>query len=130
MKYEINFDKEMKEQVFMNIWTAFDRTEQCFKEHDLSRNIHNACGFSAQVEELKLFGADVDAHGIYNDGGFDRIGFARINEHVFVKNGEFNFSELSKALEEIAEDEAEDEAINARAEQEEKYDRFFEGQEE
>ena len=46
-----------------------------------------------------------------------------------MKNGEFNFSELSKALEEIAEDEAEDEAINARAEQEEKYDRFFEGQE-
>ena len=39
--------------------------------------------------------------GTYNDNGFDRIGFARINSHEFVKNGEFKHDVLRKALDEL-----------------------------
>lgn len=118
MKYEINFDSAMKSKMFINIYHAFDNTENCFMVNDLPRNIRNACDFSAQVAKLEMFGASVDAHGIYDDNGFDRIGYARINEHVFVKNGKFIFDELSKALDELVDGSPEDEAIDRRSEQE------------
>lgn len=101
MKYEINFDKAMAEDITMKIWRAFESTEECFQRQDLPRNIRNAAGFSALVAELELFGADVDAHGIYDDNGYDRIGYARINNHEFVKNGDFKFPELQTALNEL-----------------------------
>lgn len=101
MKYEINFDKAMAEDITMEIWRAFENTEDYFQRQDLPRNIRNAARFSSLVSELKLFGADVDAHGIYDDNGYDRIGYAKINNHEFVKNGDFRFSELQTALNEL-----------------------------
>jgi len=103
MKYEINFDSAMKSKMFINIYHAFDNTENCFIVNNLPRNIRNTCDFSAQVAKLEMFGASVDAHGIYDDNGFDRIGYGRINSHEFIKNGIFCFEELAAALEELAE---------------------------
>ena len=104
MKCEIIFDSKTANEKFMEIFTCFDRTEQCFKNGDLPRNIRNACAYSEAVRSLKVFGADVDASGIYDDNGFDRIGYGRINCHEFIKNGEFKFDELRSALAEIAAD--------------------------
>lgn len=104
MKYEITFDQEAASSKFMEIYTRFSRTEECFSNGDLPRNIRNSCAFSEAVRSLKVFGAVVDASGIYNDNGFDRIGYGRINGHEFIKNGEFKFDELKAALTEIAAD--------------------------
>lgn len=102
MTYEIKFTEETAEAMLQEIWWSYHLSEQQFKDGDLERNIRNATEFSMRVRMLKMFGADVNAHGIYNDNGFDRIGYARINSHVFIKKGEFSFDELKAALMEIA----------------------------
>lgn len=109
MKYEITFNRDSAHEKFMEIYTRFARTEECAKAGDLPRNIRNACAFSEAVRSLRIFGAAVLANGIYDDNGFDRIGHAVINGHEFVKNGEFNFAELSAALAEIVGNDTEEE---------------------
>lgn len=101
MKYEINFDNSSVEDVFINLYHIFQRSESNFEDGDLRRNIRNSTDFESKVQELRLFGAEIDV-GIYADNGFDRIGYAAINGHEFVKNGKFNFEKLRNALWEIA----------------------------
>lgn len=103
MKYEIDFNKERADLLALGIVETFHRSEDCFKANDLPRNIRNVCAFQAALRELILYGADVDSTGIYNDNGFDRIGYARINEHEFIKKGQLNYNELWAALREIRE---------------------------
>lgn len=105
MKREIEFTRDTANEKFMEIYRSFERTEQNFAAGDLHRNIFNACRYSEAVRSLKIFGAEVDSTGIYDDNGYNRIGYGKINNHVFIKNGEFNFDELRAALWEIADQE-------------------------
>ena len=104
MEYTFIFDKACADYQFSRIYQSFYLAEQAFEAGDLPRNIRNACAYSEAVRALCIMGADVDATGIYNDNGFDRIGYGRINQHVFIKNGEFNFEELKAALYELTEE--------------------------
>ena len=101
MKYEINFDNNTVEEVFINLYHSFQWSESNFEDGDLRRNIRNSTDFENKVQELRLFGAEIDVC-IYADNGFDRIGYAAINGHEFVKNGKFNSEKLRNALWEIA----------------------------
>lgn len=101
MKYEINFDNNTVEKVFMDLYHSFEWSERNFEDGDLPRNIRNSANFSNEVKGLKIFGAETEV-GIYDDNGFDRIGYAVINGHEFVKNGKINYNLLKDALWEIA----------------------------
>ncbi len=101
MKYEVNFDNNTVEKVFMDLYHHFELSECNFEDKDLPRNIRNATTFCETIRTLRLFGADVDV-GTYDDNGFDRIGYARINGYEFVKNGKINYNKLKDALWEIA----------------------------
>lgn len=105
MKREIEFTRDTAKEKFREIHYSFERTEQCFAAGNLHGNVFNACRYSEAVRSLKIFGAEVDSTGIYDDNGYDRIGYGKINNHVFIKNGEFNFDELQAALWEIADQE-------------------------
>ena len=102
MKYEIDFDKGNADSMIYEIYSCFCRTEDAFSDGDLPRNIRNACAYSELVRTLRIFGASVNSTGIYNDNGFDRIGYGKINGHEFIKNAEFNLEELKTALYELA----------------------------
>ena len=117
MTYTINFDRKAAEQAMLRIWGAYDRTEVCFAEKDLPRNIRNACAYTAEVAALRLYGADVDATGIYNDNGYDRIGYGRINDYEFIKNGILDVEKLSAALLELAEGHIDDDNDEGSTEQ-------------
>ena len=97
MTYTIEFTADSAERMFMKIWDMFNTTEENFKSGDLSRNLCTATSFEYIVRQLKAIGADTEV-GIYEDNGFHRIGFARINDYAFVKNGEFKHEVLKKAL--------------------------------
>lgn len=101
MKYEINFDNNTVEEVYISLYHSFQWSEYNFEDGDLRRNIRNSTDFENKLKELRLFGAEIDV-GIYADNGFDRIGYASINGHEFVKNGKFNHNELRNALWQIA----------------------------
>ena len=101
MKYEINFDNNTVEKFFMDLHHSFEWSERNFEDGDLPRNIRNSANFSNEVKGLKIFGAETEV-GIYDDNGFDRIGYAVINGHEFVKNGKINYNLLKDALWEIA----------------------------
>ena len=103
MKYEIDFNKDAANFMAERIFTAYANSETCFKNKDMPRNIRNTCYFQELLRKLTACGADVDSTGIYNDNGFDRIGYARINEHEIVKKGQFDYNELWAALREIVE---------------------------
>ena len=100
MKYEIEFTEQTADQTYMGLWELFRLSEAHFKDGDLSRNLRVTTEFKCVVRHLKALGADTDV-GTYNDNDFDRIGFAKINSHEFVKNGEFKFDVLRKALDEL-----------------------------
>lgn len=100
MKYEIEFTEQTADQTYMVLWELFHLSEAHFKDGDLSRNLRVTTEFKCVVRHLKALGADTDV-GTYNDNDFDRIGFAKINSHEFVKNGEFKFDVLRKALDEL-----------------------------
>lgn len=100
MKYEIEFTKQTAGETYMGLWELFKLSEEHFKSGDLCRNLRVTTEFRCVVRNLKALGADTDV-GTYNDNGFDRIGFAKINSHEFVKNGEFKFDVLRKALDEL-----------------------------
>ena len=101
MKYEIEFDNNTVDNVFINLYHAFTRSENNFEDKDLMRNIVNTVSFEGESKMLRLFGAETEV-GTYDDNGFLRIGYARINEHEFIKNGVINFNKLKDALWEIA----------------------------
>lgn len=101
MKYEIEFDNNQVEKTFMDLDFYHHWSERNFEDHNVMSNIVNTVRFEDKVNALRLFGATV-AVGTYTDDEFLRIGYARINDHVFVKNGVFNPSELKAALWEIA----------------------------
>lgn len=101
MKYEINFDNNTVENIFMELYHSFEWSEDNFEEKDLERNIRNATHFQSTIRMLKIFGAETEV-GTYYDNGFDRIGYAKINNHEFVKNGKINYKKLKDALWEIA----------------------------
>ena len=105
MKREIEFTRDTANEKFMEIYRSFERSEQSFAAGDRHRNIFNTCRYSEAVRSLKIFGAEVDSTGIYDDKGYNRIGYGKINNPVFIKNGEFNFDELRAALWEIADQE-------------------------
>lgn len=84
----------------MGLWELYHLSEAHFKNGDLSRNLRVTKEFQCVVRSLKALGADTDV-GTYNDNVLDRIGFARINSHEFVKNGEFKHDVLKKALDEL-----------------------------
>lgn len=101
MEYKIAFDNNTVEETFLDIHHHFEWSESSFESGDLMRTIVNSVAFEKRVNSLRLFGASVETGG-YMDGDFLRIGFARINDHVFVKNGKINYKELKDALWEIA----------------------------
>lgn len=103
MKYTIEFSLHAADYMAMRIYEAFGASETCFKNKDLPRNIRNTCYFQELLRKLTACGADVDSTGIYNDNGYDRIGYARINEHEIVKKGQFYHNELWAALRELVE---------------------------
>ena len=102
MTKTIEFTRDTANQYAVAIFEHFHRSEDCFKAGDLERNIRNVCGYSELLRNLRFFGAEVDAMGIYDDNGFDRIGYGSINGHVIVKNGRLDGNELQAALYEIA----------------------------
>lgn len=106
MKYTIDFNNNSVESVFMTLYHCFDWSERSFEDKDLSRNIVNTTTFCQSLMQLEIFGADTE-RGTYADGLFVRIGFAKINDHVFIKNGVINTKELKDALWEIAHPEEE-----------------------
>lgn len=101
MKYEIEFDNNMVDKIFMDLHFHFDWCENSFEVKDIERTISNAVAFQERVKILRLFGAETDC-GLFNDNGCTRIGFARINNHTFVENASFKIKELKDALWEIA----------------------------
>ncbi len=105
MKYEIDFDNNAYEAVFMELYHFFEWSERSFEDKDLPRNITNTVNFECTVKELHFLGADTQT-GTYQDNGFIRIGYARINSHTFITNGRPNYQELKEALWEIAHPEA------------------------
>lgn len=101
MKYEINFDKDFAEKKFNEISRSIDWSERSYETNDVMRNIVNTTIFEREMGELRLFGAEVRT-GTYEEKGFLRIGYARINSHEVVKNGQINPTALKNALWEIA----------------------------
>lgn len=104
MTKTITFDKYTADAVFVDLMAYFDRSEEYFKKNDLLRNIVNATSFQNRVRSLMIYGADTDT-GSYGDGDYLRIGYARINNHEFVKSGKISYDELQTALKEIADGE-------------------------
>ena len=101
MKKTVTFDNNTVESYFMSFVHHFDWSENNFEEKDLMRNICCTIGFEGLIKELRIFGADTEV-GNYEDNGFLRIGYARINKHEIVKNAKMNYKELKDALWEIA----------------------------
>lgn len=101
MKYEIDFNYNMVCDICVELYHSFERSEYHFEEGDLERNIRNATHFQSTIEMLKVFGAEIEV-GTYCDNGFDRIGYAKINNHEFVKDNKITHKELKNALLEIA----------------------------
>ena len=101
MKYEIDFDNNAYETTFMEIYHFFEWSERSFEDKDLPRNIANIISFERAVQELHLLGADTQT-GTYQDNGFLRVGYARINSHTFIRNSKPNYHALKEALWEIA----------------------------
>ena len=97
MTYKIEFGADRAEEMYMRIWRMYDLTENHFKSGDLTRNLCTATSFEYIVRELRAIGAETEV-GIYDDNGYHRIGFARINDYAFIKNSEFKFDVLKKAL--------------------------------
>lgn len=101
MKYEVEFDNNKADEMFIRLYHAFEQSESCFTDGDLMRNIVNTVTFENLMRQLQLFNTDTD-FGSYEDNGFLRIGYARIGSCEFVKNGAVNYSRLKEALWEIA----------------------------
>lgn len=101
MKYEINFNNNTVDQMFLEIYQNYEWSERNFEDKDLIRNIFCTANFESVIKTLRLFGAETET-GTYSDEGYLRIGFARINGHEFVKNSKPNYKELNDALWEIA----------------------------
>ena len=107
MRYTIDFNNNTVESFFMDLYHSFAWSERAFEDNDLSRNVVNTTCFCQSLMHLEIFGADTE-RGTYSDGDFIRIGFAKINDHVFIKNGVINTKELKDALWEIAHPEEEE----------------------
>lgn len=101
MKYEVEFDDNSVNKKCHELYWRFCLSEDNFKVGDLVRNIANTTSFECTVRALCVLGANTDV-GTYNDDGYSRIGYARINSHEFVKNSEFKYDELKRALMELA----------------------------
>lgn len=101
MKYTIEFDNNSVDTTFLTLYHGFNWSERCYEEKDLMRNIGNVATFEANVNALRLFGAETQT-GTYECDGFLRIGYAMINGHEFVKRSELNAKALKDALWEIA----------------------------
>ena len=97
MTYTIEFNAGMAEEMYMRIWGMYDLTEIHFKSGDLTRNLCTATSFEYIVRELRAIRAETEV-GIYDDNGYHRIGFARINDYTFIKNSEFKIDVHKKAL--------------------------------
>jgi len=102
MKYEIDFSAKKASDVISYLFDAFNRSEEYYEKKDIMRNIVNCISFSEKVNSLRMIGAKTEV-GTYGDGDYLRIGFAKINEHIFVNNGNLDIIEMCKAIDEIAE---------------------------
>ena len=101
MMHEVDFERNNAEHFFHELYYAYQRSEDSFKAGDLKRNIINTTAFGEELKSLRLFGA-VTESGNYNDNGFDRIGYAKINDYTIVRNGELDVMALNSVLEEMA----------------------------
>lgn len=101
MTYKIDFTSDKAERFFYDLYHAYQWSEDSFKDGDLKRNIINTAVFGETVKSLRLFGAVTEC-GNYNDNGFVRIGFAKVNGYTIVHNGKLDIMSLCKALEELA----------------------------
>lgn len=101
MTHKIDFARDNAERFFHELYYAYLRSEESFKGGDLKRNITNTTAFCEEMKSLRLFGAVTEC-GNYNDNGFDRIGFAKVNGYTIVRNGKLDIMSLCKALEELA----------------------------
>lgn len=101
MEKTVIFDNNTVEQYFMSLMHHFDWSEHNFEDKDIQRNICCTMGFEGLIKELRIYGADTEV-GNYDDNGYLRIGFARINGHEVVKNAKINLKELKDSLWEIA----------------------------
>lgn len=101
MTHKIDFARDNAERFFHELYYAYLRSEESFKGGDLKRNITNTTAFCEEMKSLRLFGAVTEC-GNYNDNGFDRIGFAKVNGYTIVHNGKLDIMSLCKALEELA----------------------------
>lgn len=101
MTYKIDFARDIAERFFHDLYYAYQWSEDSFKAGDLKRNISNTIAFGAELKSLRLFGAAIES-GNYNDNGFDRIGYAKVNSYTIVHNGELNVMALNSALEEMS----------------------------
>lgn len=109
MKYEIDFDNIMVEDYCENIRFNYEWSEANYKDGEFNQNGCNIMAFKYQLKSLKLFGAEIEIHtDRYIE--LQRINFARINSHVFIKNNVMNRKELYDALWEIAHQETKKEA--------------------
>lgn len=101
MKKTIVFDNNSVKKYFWNLRFHFDWSEENFGKEDLLRNITNTVAFEGVIKELQIYGAETE-FGTYNDSGYLRIGYAKINGFEVVKNGDMNSGKLIEALREIA----------------------------
>ena len=84
MTYKIDFTSDKAERFFYDLYHAYQWSEDSFKDGDLKRNIINTAVFGETVKSLRLFGAVTEC-GNYNDNGFDRIGFAKVNGYTMAR---------------------------------------------
>lgn len=101
MKYELEFDNNSVETFFIDLYHAFEQSEDTFTDGDLTRNIVSVITFENLIRTLRLFGTDTVCRS-YNNHGFMRIGYARINSYEFIKNGAVDYKKLKDALRDIA----------------------------
>lgn len=109
MKYEIDFDNIMALDYCENIRFNYEWSEANYKAGEFYQNGCNIMAFKYQLKSLELFGAEIEIHtNRYIE--LQRIDFARINSHVFIKNNVMDRQELYDALCEIANPETKKEA--------------------
>lgn len=101
MNYKINFDQRAAAATIGELYYAHQWSEDSFGRGDLLRNIVNTTCFEQSLKALRMIGADTEV-GTYSDSVYARIGYARINSYVIVRNGQLDVCALEKAIEELA----------------------------
>lgn len=101
MIYKIDFNDDKVEEVFTSLCNGFVWHNRFFENENITENRIQSALFLEKVNELRFLGVATCVH-ICQENGYDRIAFARINNHIFIGNGMMSCDALKSALKEIA----------------------------